>query len=49
MKLFWGKSKLSHLALYQIIRNALRDDLIIATDASVKFGRAAQLKEKGME
>ena len=41
MQLFWGKSKLSHTALYQIIKNALKDDLVIATDASVKYGRAA--------
>ena len=41
LRYFWGKSKLSHRTIYNIIRSALNDDLVIATDASVKYGRAA--------
>ena len=43
LRLLWGSSKLSHRTIYQIIRNVLRDDLVIATDASVKYGRAAHV------
>ena len=41
LRFYWGKSNISHKTLHHIIISALNNDLTIATDASVKYGRVA--------